>query len=203
MKEFWDNRYKDEKYAYGEEPNEFLVQQLKNLTPGKILFPAEGEGRNAVYAAKLGWDVSAFDISEEGRNKAIKLSEKNKVTIDYQVKELMKDSYKTEEFDAIALIFAHFAPQLKQSYHRILSSFLKKGGLIIFEAFSKNHIKYNSINDKVGGPKDIDTLCSFDEIKSFFSDFEVLLLEETETQLNEGLYHIGKGSVVRFTGRKL
>lgn len=203
MKEFWDNRYKDEKYAYGEEPNEFLVQQLKNLTPGKILFPAEGEGRNAVYAAKLGWDVSAFDISEEGRNKAIKLSEKNKVTIDYQVKELMKDSYKTEEFDAIALIFAHFAPQLKQSYHRILSSFLKKGGLIIFEAFSKNHIKYNSINDKVGGPKDTDTLCSFDEIKSFFSDFEVLLLEETETQLNEGLYHIGKGSVVRFTGRKL
>lgn len=202
MKEFWDSRYKDEKYAYGEEPNEFLIQQLKNLTPGRILFPAEGEGRNAVYAAKLGWNVSAFDISVEGRNKAIKLSEKNNVTIDYQVNELVEDSYNSEEFDAIALIFAHFAPHIKQSYHKILSSFLKKGGLIIFEAFSKNHIKYNSTNDKVGGPKDIDTLCSVDEIKSYFPDFEVLLLEETETELNEGLYHIGTGSVVRFVGRK-
>ncbi|NVM67000.1 hypothetical protein FHW88_005321 [Mucilaginibacter sp. SG538B] len=64
--EKWDQRYAEEEFAYGEQPNNFLQQQLSLLKPGKILFPAEGEGRNAVFAAGLGWAVSAFDISIEG-----------------------------------------------------------------------------------------------------------------------------------------
>ena len=73
MKEFWNERYRQNEFAYGEEPNEFLKEQLAKLQPGSILFPAEGEGRNAVYAAQSGWQVSAFDISEEGKKKAERL----------------------------------------------------------------------------------------------------------------------------------
>lgn len=106
--ERWNERYSKEEYAYGEEPNEYLQTQLQKLSPGKILFPAEGEGRNAVFAAKLGWQVSAFDISMEGQKKAIRLAEKNHVVIDYKVGSLDSMNYNDEEFDAIALIFAHF-----------------------------------------------------------------------------------------------
>jgi hypothetical protein len=67
---FWDHRYSKEDFAYGDNPNTFLVTTLPSYTPGKILFPAEGEGRNAVYAASLGWDTVAFDISSVGRLKA-------------------------------------------------------------------------------------------------------------------------------------
>ena len=77
----WNSRYSAEEYAYGEEPNAFIKQQLDNLIPGKILFPAEGEGRNAVYAAKLGWNVEAFDLSTEGREKALSLAAQNGVDI--------------------------------------------------------------------------------------------------------------------------
>ena len=70
MQDFWNKRYKQKEYAYGEQPNRFFKEQIQNLSPGKALFPAEGEGRNAVYAAQLGWEVEAFDISEEGKNKA-------------------------------------------------------------------------------------------------------------------------------------
>lgn len=84
----WDDRYSSEEFAYGKEPNNYLKEQLEKLNPGAILFPAEGEGRNAIFAAKLGWNVSAFDISEEGKNKALKLAEANNVSIDYQVGEL-------------------------------------------------------------------------------------------------------------------
>jgi len=81
MTEFWNERYAAEEYAYGTEPNIFLKEILEQLTPGKILFPAEGEGRNAVFAAKLGWTVTAFDASTEGKRKAEMLASKNKVQI--------------------------------------------------------------------------------------------------------------------------
>ena len=84
----WNDRYSNDEFAYGEEPNNYLKEQIEKLEIGTILFPAEGEGRNAIFAAKSGWKVSAFDISEEGKNKALKLAKANNVSIDYQVGEL-------------------------------------------------------------------------------------------------------------------
>lgn len=198
----WDERYRSEAFAYGEQPNMFLREQLEKLTPGAILFPAEGEGRNAVFAAKLGWKVSAFDISVEGKKKAGQLAEANRVTIDYQVGELQALNYQPEQFDAVALIYAHFPADLKSKYHKTLGLYLRKGGLIIFEAFSKSHIDYLARNQKVGGPNDLGMLFSTEELKSDFTNYEILQMEEKEIELHEGLFHNGTGSVIRFVGRK-
>lgn len=200
--ERWNDRYSKEEFAYGEAPNNYLKEQIEKLSAGKILFPAEGEGRNAVFAAKLGWKVSAFDISEEGKNKAIRFAEANNVTIDYQVGELEFLNYQSEQFDAIALIYAHFPAAIKSPIHKILDQYLRKGGIIIFEAFSKKHLEYLAKNDKVGGPKDIESLFSIEEIQSDFFNYEIIELEEKEIELNEGLFHNGTGSVIRFVGRK-
>ncbi|MEJ5049388.1 class I SAM-dependent methyltransferase [Chryseobacterium culicis] len=199
----WDERYSSEEFAYGTEPNNYLREQLARLTPGTILFPAEGEGRNAVFAATQGWQVSAFDISANGRNKALQLAEQQKTTIDYQVGELSTLNYQKEQFDAIALIYAHFPGNIKSSIHQMLNQYLRKGGFIIFEAFSKSHLEYIAKNEKVGGPKDIESLFSIDEIKADFPDYDIIELAETEIELNEGLFHNGTGSVIRFVGQKL
>jgi SAM-dependent methyltransferase len=198
----WNDRYSTDEFAYGEEPNNYLKEQLTALNTGTILFPAEGEGRNAVFAAKLGWKVSAFDISIEGKKKALQLAENNKVNINYQVGELEELDYKPESFDAIALIYAHFPAAIKSAYHKTLSNYLRKGGLVIFEAFSKKHLDYLAKNEKVGGPKEIDMLFSIDEIKSDFANYEIVELVEKEIELNEGLFHNGQGSVIRFVGKK-
>lgn len=200
--EKWNDRYRQEAFAYGEQPNNFLKRELEKLGPGVILFPAEGEGRNAVFAAKLGWSVFAFDVSEEGKKKALLLAEKNKVTIDYQVGELQTLNYKPGQFDVIALIYAHFPAETKSMYHTMLNPFLRKGGLVIFEAFSKKHIEYNSKNEKIGGPKEIEMLFSMDELKNDFPNYEIIEMAEKEIELSEGLFHNGKGSVIRFVGRK-
>ena len=200
--DIWNDRYSKEGFAYGELPNNYLKAQLEQLTPGSILFPAEGEGRNAVFAAKLGWTVSAFDISIEGKKKALRLAETNNVAIDYQVGTLQSLNYNTEQFDVLALIYAHFPADIKSIYHQTLDKYLRKNGVVIFEAFSKKHLDYNTRNEKVGGPKDIAMLFSMDEIKADFANYEILELEETEIELNEGLYHNGTGSVIRFVGRK-
>lgn len=200
--ERWNDRYSNEEFAYGEEPNNFFKEQIEKLNAGTILFPAEGEGRNAVYAAKLGWEVAAFDISEQGKNKALKLAEANNVKIDYKVGALETLNYQPEQFDAIALIYAHFPADIKSYLHKTLENYLRKDGIIIFEAFSKKHLEYLAINDKVGGPKDIESLFSIEEIKADFPNYEIIQLEETEIELNEGLFHNGKGSVIRFVGKK-
>lgn len=198
----WDDRYSSEEFAYGEDPNNYLKEQIEKLPPGSILFPAEGEGRNAIFAAKLGWNVSAFDISEEGKNKALRLAENNNVSIDYQVGELESLDFQEEQFDAIALIYAHFPAEIKSAIHKQLDKLLSKNGVIIFEAFSKKHLEYLAVNEKVGGPKDIESLFSIEEIKADFPNYEIIELEEKEIELNEGLFHNGKGSVIRFIGRK-
>jgi SAM-dependent methyltransferase len=200
--ERWNERYSKKEFAYGKQPNNYLREQLEKLSVGKILFPAEGEGRNAVFAATLGWEVSAFDISIEGKTKALSLAKANQVEIDYQVGELDALNYKADYFDAIALIYAHFPADIKSKYHKTFIKYLRKGGHILLEAFSKRHIEYLIRDEKMGGPKDIDMLVSIEELKSDFVDFEIIELIEKEIELNEGQFHNGKGSVVRFVGRK-
>lgn len=115
--ERWNKRYSNDECAYGTQPNNYLKDQLQKLETGSVLFPAEGEGRNAVFAAQLGWNVSAFDISAEGKNKALQLAENNNVEIDYQVGELQNLNFQKEQFDVIALIYAHFPADIKSSIH--------------------------------------------------------------------------------------
>jgi len=202
MKEFWDSRYSAETYAYGEEPNAFLKSVLPQFEPKTILFPAEGEGRNAVFAAELGWQVSAFDQSSEAKKKALKLAENRGGSVDYSVCDIKEAPNKIEQFDALVLIFVHFPATVKSQFNNLLSSYLKKGGLVIIEAFSKNNLPFVMENPKVGGPRDAEMLCSKEEIVRDFPDFEIIRLEEVITELNEGEFHVGTGSVIRFVGRK-
>ena len=202
MKEFWNARYAESEFAYGTEPNEFFKESIENLPLGKILFPAEGEGRNAVYAATLGWEVVAFDQSEAGKEKANKLSLQKGVKIDYQVASLEEFQAVEGNFDALALVFAHFPAALRKAYHQRLTKFLKPGGTLILEGFSKNHIQFNSVNEKAGGPKDPKMLFSIEELKDDFSEFSIVLLEEKVVGLHEGRYHEGQSSVVRMIATK-
>jgi len=198
----WNERYSKDEFAFGKQPNNYLKEQLEKLNVGTILFPAEGEGRNAVFAANLGWTVSAFDISMEGKKKADRLAKINNVTIDYQVGDLQEISFDTKQFDVIALIYAHFPANIKSLYHKTLDKYLRNGGVVIFEAFSKRHIDYVSKNENVGGPRDLKSLFSIEEIKSDFANYDIIELEEKEIELSEGLYHNGTGSVIRFVGQK-
>lgn len=198
----WNERYTHPEFVYGTTANVYLEEQLKKLNLGTILFPADGEGRNSVYAALQGWETSSFDISEQGRQKALQLAEQNGVHIDYRVGELQTLDYGDQQFDVIALIYAHFPAEIKSSIHQMLNQYLRKGGFIIFEAFSKSHLDYVTRNEKVGGPRNIDDLFSIEEIKEDFPNYSVIELQETEIELQEGLFHNGTGSVIRFVGQK-
>jgi len=202
MKEFWNNRYSQKEWAYGQQPNVFVKEQLPALKPGKILFPAEGEGRNAVFAAQMGWDVSAFDYSITGKKKALELAKLNNTQIDYQINGFLEEDYKREYFDVVCNVFVHFEPNIKTTMHKRLDKYLKSGGIFMIEAYSKEHRAINKLNPAVGGPPDESHMYSKEEILKDFTNYDILDLNIERVNLSEGLYHVGESSVLRFIGRK-
>ena len=203
MKEMWNSRYSDERYAYGTAPNVFFKETLDQYQPqGKILLPADGEGRNGVYAAKKGLDVYAFDISIEGKKKAERLAAQEQVQIHYEVGAFFDLDLVNQQYDVAALIYAHFPPPILSTYYSKVAELIRPNGLIMLEGFSKGHLPYRTENPKVGGPANLDFLFSEATIEQNFPDFDILQLEDVEVTLSEGLYHIGKGKVLRFIGRK-
>lgn len=197
MNNFWNERYATVEYAYGTEPNLYFKEELGKLKPGKILFPAEGEGRNAVYAAKSGWEVTAFDPSAEGKRKAEILATKNNVKIRYLLESYETIDFPPKTFDCLVLIFAHMHPSKRTEYHRKLVSFLKPGGVLILEGFSKKQIHNNT-----GGPRDVNMLFSKEELEHDFAGLSEIKITELQTELSEGLFHQGTASVIRVFGVK-
>ncbi|MBV6492658.1 MAG: hypothetical protein LDLANPLL_00655 [Turneriella sp.] len=197
--EFWNERYKRKDYVYGEEPNEFLRSQLK---PGKgeWIFPADGEGRNAVYAASLGYKTFSFDQSSEGKIKALQLAQKKGVSIEYEVNSFEKINLGKNRFDGAVFCYTHLPLTIRKSaYTKILDS-VKDGGRIIFEAFSKKQVEYQARGEKSGGPQDISMLFDEETVREAFPNVKFDFIETREVNLSEGEFHRGKGHVMRFVG---
>jgi SAM-dependent methyltransferase len=198
QKNFWNERYAPQDFAYGTEPNDFFKSEICKLVPGKLLLPGEGEGRNAVFAAIKGWDVTAVDFSEQAKIKALKLADENNVKINYLVSPLEEYQFPGNEYDAIALVFVHFPPDIREKVHKLLVKSLKKGGTVLIEAFSKSQI-----NNASGGPKDLSSLYSIEDFENDFSGLKIETLSEYRIQLREGPYHNGIADVIRFKAVRL
>lgn len=197
MNNIWNERYSNEEYVYGEEPNVFFAAQLNKLEKGIIILPCEGEGRNAVYAASQGWMVNAFDSSEAGKAKALQLADKKGVAIEYEIADAVAVNYKEGSVDAVAFIYAHFPPAIRNQIHQKAISWLKPGGKIIIEAFNPAQLQNTS-----GGPKDAAMLYTEEIIKADFQELEIELIQMLQTTLQEGKYHQGTADIIRFVGSK-
>ncbi|MBP7862733.1 class I SAM-dependent methyltransferase [bacterium] len=197
-KAVWNKKYDRKMFLFGKKPNVFFASQLDKLTPGKLLLPAEGEGRNAVYAAKQKWKVDAFDVSDVAKDKALKFAEEEKVAINYFVSDASIVDLKPNDYDAVAVIF--FQPQDNEATSKFftkLKNSVKPGGSIIVEGFAKSHLKLKTRF----GPKDLS--CMYDKkfLKGNFKDWKISLIRERKTVLDEGM-HDGKAIVIDFVAEK-
>jgi 2-polyprenyl-3-methyl-5-hydroxy-6-metoxy-1,4-benzoquinol methylase len=197
MKEQWNQRYSSNDFIYGILPNAFFKSNIDNQNPGKILLPAEGEGRNAVYAASSGWNVTAIDFSEKGKEKAMLLARLKGIEIKYHLANIHEYNFTGQEYDMIALIFCHMKAGQRISFHKKMVQLLKPGGTLILQAFNKEQILRNT-----GGPKDESMLYTIEEIRSDFIDLNILSLENAQLILNEGELHKGFAELINFVGIK-
>jgi len=199
---FWDERYSADEFIFGRDPNVFFRKQLDTLQPGKLLLPAEGEGRNAVYAARQGWQVSAFDTSKQGREKALQLGASFGVTFDYRVADVVSVEYPAGFFDAVALIFLHFPDDSQRDLHRRIASWLRPGGTLILEGYHKEHIGYREQFGSFGGPADANRMYDLEPLLQDFEGFDFSYATVEDDTLYEGNNHTGKSRLVRLVGCK-
>ncbi len=199
MKDAWNERYAAAEWIYGESPNEFLRTQLATLPAGRLLLPAEGEGRNAVHAAREGWQVEAVDFSEEGRRKALALADRHGVahSITYTLGDLAHVEFAENRYDAVALIYAHLPEHVRMHVHAACIRALRPGGTLIIEAFTPRQLGNTS-----GGPKSLDLLYTADLLARDAEGMIIRQLEERDVELDEGAFHRGTASVVRLVAMR-
>ncbi|MCP5061459.1 MAG: class I SAM-dependent methyltransferase [Ignavibacteriae bacterium] len=197
MKEEWNNRFNTDEYIFGKEPNDFFKEEIDKLTVGKMLCIAAGEGRNAVYAAKLGWNVNAIDYSEVGKQKAGKLAIENNVVLNYRVQDFFEEILPTEKYDVIVVINFHFEEEVREHFNQKIIESLIPNGRIILQVFDKEQIKKNS-----GGPKDINLLYTLEDIVNSFYDLEFeLFVKENTTRFIDDVKK--EATIIRFVGKKV
>lgn len=193
----WDERYDHERFFYGQEPNYYVERQLAGIAPGRGLFLAEGEGRNAVFAAGLGHEILAVDSSAVGRSKALELATAREVTIDYRSADLLTDPWDREDWDFIVLCFVHLPPDIMPDVHRRVAAALRPGGTMILNSFAKAQL-----GRKSGGPPRLEWLHDLAELRTQFPGLD-LKGRETEVDLDESVGHSGSAMVIELTGHKV
>jgi len=198
MIDFWDNRYSQPTFAYGTKPNAFFKENIDTLTPGRLLLPAEGEGRNAVYAAQRGWTVDAFDFSPSAREKAGQLAREAGVFIQYTTSTIQDFTAPASEYNLIGLIYVHMLPDERRSFHQRLISFLKPSGYVVLEAFHTEQVSRKS-----GGPQNPAMLYNRTDLVQDFDELSILRVEETAVDLDEGVFHQGPARVIRLIAQKM
>lgn len=197
MKEFWNQRYDIDELVYGKDPSHFLGERLWDQKFGRLLLPGEGEGRNAVYAAKKGWFVHAFDFSRVAAAKAIELSRKEKVKFEYQIADVRSFQTAEDFYHLIGVAFLHLPPADRNHFHKKMIKSLKPGGKIIAEYFSKNQLAQDT-----GGPKNIDMLYDKSDLREDFKSLNILELEEKQVYQEGGKAHAGKAWVIHLVCKK-
>lgn len=193
----WDQRYSSEGYAYGTEPNEFLVAVAPKLPMGRVLCIGEGEGRNAVWLAGQGYDVTAVDASRVGLEKAERLAAERGVTITTVHADLGAYDIVPDAWDAIVSVFCHLPHTLRVDVHRRCVAGLRPGGVMLLESYTPDQLALGT-----GGPPSAELMMDQETLRAELSGLEFLHLQECEREIHEGTFHNGLGAVVQLVGRK-
>ena len=194
----WNNRFQDEKYVYGTEPNVFLSEiQEKLQLSGDVLAIAEGEGRNAVFLAEQGMNVTTRDYAESGLRKTKRLADERGVTVRTELVDLNEAQWDVNQWDEIVCIFGHFPMELRKKTLHGVKEAVKPGGYFVTEVYSHYQLPYKS-----GGPKELDFLYSPEEFLQTFSDWRIVHFFMGEVIRKEGELHNGLSHVIQFVGQK-
>ena len=194
----WDERFGQAEPVYGEHPNAYLRAQVLRLTPGgKVLVPGDGYGRNGMWLARQGFQVTTVDLSPVGVERARKSAQAAGLAMTIEEADLVTWTWPDSEFDVVASIFLHLPPDLRPRIHAQMLGALKPGGLLIIEAFTPAQLQHSS-----GGPKQLELLYTAEILRKDLIGADVLELLEVEIDLDEGRMHRGRAAVVHGVLRK-
>jgi 2-polyprenyl-3-methyl-5-hydroxy-6-metoxy-1,4-benzoquinol methylase len=202
-REFWDERYGAEAYAYGDKPNDFVVEVAPELPRGRVLCLAAGEGRNAAWLAGLMGmgPVTAVDMSAAGLKKAAALANERGVSLDTVQATLGYADFATlgisGPWDVITAIWAHVPPEVRSGMFAEVVRHLAPGGVLVVESYTPDQCGRGTGGPPVPGPT-----MTLAQLERDLAGLELLIGRELERAVHEGPYHDGMSAVVQVLARK-
>ncbi len=193
----WDERYAEADFAYGTAPSAFLAAVACRIPEGPVLCLAEGQGRNAVFLARLGHAVTAVDQSTVGLSRARELAAAQGVTIECVAADLADFPIAPGAWAGIVSIWAHLPPALRGAVHRKAVAGLRPGGVMVVEAYAPRQLEFGT-----GGPRVTELLVPRRALEQELSGLEFILAQEAEREVVEGKYHRGMAAVVQVLAHK-
>jgi len=193
----WDERYAAPGYFYGTEPNDFLRSIADRIPRGRVLMLADGEGRNGVFLAGLGHEVTSVDRSPVGLAKARALAEERGVSLTTVEADLATHRIEPGAWAAIVLIFCHLPPALRRQVHRQAVEGLAPGGVLVLEAYTPAQLGRGT-----GGPQNPELLMTLVELRDELTGLDLEVAREVERDVMEGSGHQGRSAVVQILGVK-
>ncbi|HWK86366.1 MAG TPA: class I SAM-dependent methyltransferase [Xanthobacteraceae bacterium] len=195
----WEARFASEEFRFGKEPNEFLVR-CKPLLPkhGKVLAVADGEGRNGVWLARQGLEVTSTDFSPSAQAKGRKLAAEHNVSVNFIEADAHEWNYPEETFDVVAEIFTQFStPDKRPKKWAGMRRALKRGGLLIIQGYTPKQLQFAT-----GGPKNVEQLYTRELLERAWGGFKDVKIVEEEREIQEGPGHSGMSAIIGLTARK-
>jgi 2-polyprenyl-3-methyl-5-hydroxy-6-metoxy-1,4-benzoquinol methylase len=195
--DMWNQRFSEPGYAYGTEPNAFVREVADRIPAGPVLCVAEGQGRNAVYLATRGHDVTMVDLAEHGVRKAIELAASKGVHVHAIVADLREHDIARDYWAGVVSVFAHVPHDVRVDLHRRLVAGLRPGGVLVLEAYTPAQIGRGT-----GGPQTPDLLMTLADLQTELAGLEFEVGRELVREVVEGKYHTGEAAVVQVLARK-
>lgn len=194
----WDARFDREDYLFGTQPAAFLAAQAACLPPAaRVLCVADGEGRNSVHLAGLGHDVTAFDASRVGVDKARKLALARDARVSFHVCGVADWDW-SRPFDAVVGIFVQFLPPpARDAMLRDMARAVRPGGLMLLHGYAPRQVAYGT-----GGPKAEANMYTVAQLSAAFDGWDMLRLADYDAEIDEGAGHSGLSALVDMVARK-
>ncbi len=194
---YWNERYGKPGQSYGTEPNDFLRLNFGSLPKGRVLSLCEGEGRNAVFLGRQGYEVLAVDGSSVGLQNAENFAIQQGVKIKTEVADMSDYKIQPGYWDAVVLIFAHLPGPIRKRIYQQAVQGLRGGGVLLLESFGPGQLAHNT-----GGPKNLDSLPSLAQLQTELQGLQFIMAREIQRDVREGMYHTGHAEVVQIIGRR-
>jgi SAM-dependent methyltransferase len=197
--ERWSKRFAGAKHAFGEAPNAFLARQRPLLpSSGTALSVSDGDGRNGVWLAEQGSEVTTFDLIPVAVEQAGALAAKRGVSIDAEVADIVDYAWPNEVYDVVAVIFIQYVrPAERTAVFGANRRALKPGGLLPLEGYTPKQVEFGT-----GGLKQVENMYPRELLKAELSEFASLEIDEYEAEPQEGTSHAGRSALIDLVAPK-
>lgn len=201
----WSKRYRDagEEYLFGTQPNRFLARRAALFEQGRTaLSVADGEGRNSVWLAEQGLEVTAVEISDVAIEKARRLAVGRGVDVEFIRADMLSPDWPPPElhgaFDRVVGIFIQFVgPAGRERQFAAMKQLTRAGGRIVLQGYTPKQLEF-----RTGGPSAVENLYTRELLLAAFRDWQVEELVEYEDDIAEGDAHRGRSALIGLVARK-